>query len=140
LIAAHNATQGNATIVPVFVEVDNHYERVAASGVPARTVEGLVPPSTQSRPDQLDDRAMESLVASVFTGAVPGTVAACDIAAGDGRFVRINPRTSPGLPAPLAWTMSKLATDDLTAQRKTALASTGPAALGAWAAGTVTCA
>ncbi|MBB5872655.1 hypothetical protein F4553_006089 [Allocatelliglobosispora scoriae] len=140
LIARHNATPGNATIIPVFAEVDNHYERVAASGVPARTVEGLVPPSTQARPDQLDDRAMEAMIAGLFTGAVPGTAASCDVASGEGRFVRINPRTSPGLPAPLAWTMSKLATDDLTAQRKIALDGPGPKALGVWATGTVVCA
>ena len=116
LIAQHNATPGNATIVPVLLEVDNHYAQVAAPAEPGRTVEMLVPPSTKDRPDKLDDRAMEAQAAGTFTGALPGSKQECDIAPANGRFARIGPRTSPGLPAPLAWTLSRLATDDLTEQ------------------------
>jgi hypothetical protein len=140
LIAAHNAPgSSNARIVPVLLEVDNHYAQVAAPTEPGRTIEMLVPPSTKSRPDRLDDRAMEGQAAGTFTGPVPGTTSWCDIVPGTGRFVRVGPRTSPGLPAPLAWTLSRLATDDLTAQRTRAVAEQGPAALGRWASRTVTC-
>ncbi|MFI7542875.1 hypothetical protein [Actinoplanes sp. NPDC049599] len=140
LIAAHNAVPGSATIVPVLLEVDNHYAQVAAPTEPGRTVEMLVPPSTKSRPDKLDDRAMEGQAAGIFTGPLPGTARRCDVDASTGRFVRIGPRTSPGLPAPLAWTLSRLATEDLTAQREVAVDEAPAARLSSWARGAVACA
>jgi hypothetical protein len=139
LIASHNSKPGNATVVPVFLEVDNHYAQVAAPSQPGRTIEMLVPPSTKSRPDRLDDRAMEAQAAAVFTGPLPGTEKWCDVTGSGGRFVKINPRTSPGLPAPLAWTLSRLATDDLNAQREAALDEIGPGMLRSWAANLVAC-
>jgi hypothetical protein len=78
LIAAHNAVGSNATIVPVFLFVDSHYSEVAASE-PSRIVEGLVPPLTRSRPDQLDDLAMQQQAAGTFAGDVPGTIDPCDM-------------------------------------------------------------
>ncbi len=140
LIIRHNEQGGNATIVPVFLEVENAYAQVATPTQRGRTVEGLVPPLTKSRPDELDDRAEEQLAAAAFTGAVPGQPAPCDLATGTGRFVVISPTTSPGLPAPLAWTVSQLAVDDLDAQRATALNHPGPKALQDWANGRLTCA
>ncbi|WP_027344765.1 hypothetical protein [Hamadaea tsunoensis] len=125
LIATHNAATGNARIVPVLIEIDNGYAQVAAPRAAGRTIEGLVPPSTKAKPDELDDRAMEQLAGSTFTGPVPGLSASCDVADGQGRFLVISPRTSPGLPAPLAWTLSSLAVDDLRAQLGTALADPG---------------
>ncbi len=140
LIAEHNADSDQARILPVFLEVENHYAQVAPPTERGRTVEGLVPPLTRGRPDQLDDRAEEQQAAATFDGTVPGLTSGCDLIKGGGRFLVISPLTSPGLPAPLAWTMSRLATDDLTAQRVTALAGAGPKAVAAWVSGTVACA
>jgi hypothetical protein len=140
LITAHNQVTGNATIVPVFLEVANSYAQVASPTQRGRTVQGLVPPLTKSRPDQLDDRAEEQMAAATFAGTVPGRGAGCDLVAGDGRFLVISPTISPGLPAPLAWTLSRLAVDDLDAQRGTALTKPGPTAVKAWAGGGLSCA
>jgi hypothetical protein len=140
LITAHNEAGGNATIVPVFIEVANDYAQVASPTQRGRTVEGLVPPLTQSRPAELDGRAEEQTAAATFAGPVPGQGAACDLTATTGRFLVISPLTSPGLPAPLAWTLSQVAVDDLNAQRATAVTQPGPTAAHDWAAGHVTCA
>ncbi|NUT33648.1 MAG: hypothetical protein HOV79_11300, partial [Hamadaea sp.] len=138
LIAAHNTTPGNAQIVPVLLEISNGYARVAAPRVSGRTVEGLVPTSTRARPDALDERALEQQAAAAFAGRVPGSALACDLALNEGRFVVISPRISPGLPAPLAWSLSTLATDDLSAQRERALVTLGPA-VRAWATSNLSC-
>ncbi len=138
LITAHNEVSANATIVPVFVLVDSHYSDVAATE-PSRVVEGLVPPLTRSRPDQLDDLAMQQQAAGAFAGDVPGTPDRCDIEADAGRFVSISPSTTPGLPAPLAWTLSRLATADLNQQRMTALEKASAENIGKWATSGVVC-
>ena len=139
LIATHNATSGNARVVPVFLLIDSHYAEVAAAASPRRVVEALVPPLTRSRPDALDDLAMLEQAAATFVGPVPGTLDRCDTVLGDGRFVSISPQISPGLPAPLAWTLSRLATDDLDVQRAASLESAGAVAVKEWVGGSVTC-
>lgn len=136
LIAEHNAGGKAARIVPVFLEVDNHYAAVAAPGTPDRTAETLVPPLTKDRPDKLDDLTMRARIEAAFAGPVPGTQAACRVDLVADRYVRVSPKISPGLPAPLAWTLSDVATQDLRNQRIKALRETGPARLRAWAAGT----
>jgi hypothetical protein len=131
LIAKHNAqtvehlgadpAARNAVVVPFLVEVDNHYAQVAAPTEPAATIELLIPPSTKNRPDRLDDAVMEARAAATFQGPVPGTQVPGTLNSESGRYLKISPHTSPGLPAPLAWTLSRLATDDLAAQRTEAL-------------------
>ncbi len=138
LIATHNAVATNATIVPVFVFVDSHYSDVAATE-PSRIVEGLVPPLTRSRPDQLDDLAMQQQAAGAFVGDLPGTSDPCDIGSDAGRYVSISPTTTPGLPAPLAWTLSQLATGDLNQQRTDALEKAPAKAIADWATKAVVC-
>ena len=56
-----------------------------------------------------------------------------------GRFVSISPSTTPGLPAPLAWTLSRLATADLNQQRVTALEKASAESIGKWATSGVVC-
>ncbi len=138
LIAVHNAVAANATIVPVFLMIDNHYSEVAAVE-PRKVVEGLVPPLTQSRPDKLDDLAMLQQAAATFTGDLPGTSGKCNIDTEAGRFVSISPSTTPGLPAPQAWTLSRLSIEDLTQQRTTILAIPGATNARDWAEGGVVC-
>jgi hypothetical protein len=67
---------------------------------------------------------------------VPGTDATCGVDLVADRYLRVSPKVSPGLPAPLAWTLSDVATQDLRNQRIKALREAGPARLSAWAAGT----
>jgi hypothetical protein len=139
LIAQHNSTPGIARIVPVFLEVDNHYAEVAAPATPPRTAETLVPPLTKNRPDELDDLTMRARVEALFAGPVPGTAAGstCKVDPQAGRYLRISPKISPGLPAPLAWTLSDVATEDLRSQRTKALKEDGPRTLIDWVDGRI---
>ena len=82
---------------------------------------------------------MQQQAAGAFAGDVPGTPDRCDIEADAGRFVSISPSTTPGLPAPLAWTLSRLATADLNQQRMTALEKASAESIGKWATSGVVC-
>ena len=79
----------NATIVPSSCSSTATTPEVAASE-PSRIVEGLVPPLTRSRPDQLDDLAMQQQAAGTFAGDVPRTIDPCDIGPDAGRFVTVS--------------------------------------------------
>jgi hypothetical protein len=140
LIEAHNQDPHNATIVPVMLDVDNHYAPVAPPSVNGRTVESLVPLLTKPRPAKLTNRADEQEASNTFSGPVPGLAGVCDLTVDQGRFLIVSPLTSPGLPAPLAWTLSRLATNDLDAQRAAAVAKAGPSTLRTWARSAVPCA
>ena len=77
--------------------------------------------------------------AATFTGDLPGTSGKCNIDTEAGRFVSISPSTTPGLPAPQAWTLSRLATADLNQQRVTALEKASAESIGKWATSGVVC-
>jgi hypothetical protein len=123
LVAAHNADPRAPLIVPVFVDIDNHYSKAAKAGPAKRTQQLLVPPLTAARSDRFDDRGVEQLANAEFSTALPGARdTTCTIGYGDGqRFVRIAPPQSPGVQAPLGWTLSRMSMDDLDRQRAEAL-------------------
>ena len=128
-VAGHNRA-GGSRIVPVFVDIDNHYAKAVQVGPVGRTPQTLVPPLTAGRPDKLDDVGVEQLADAQFSVDLPGLDGAtCQVGTKPAqRFVRIAPPDSPGIPAPLAWTLSDMAMDDLDRQRKSAFAATTPAA------------
>jgi hypothetical protein len=130
MVAAHNAAGRGAVIVPVFVDIDNHYARAGKAGTVGRTQELLVPPLTAGRPDKLDDRGVEQAANAEFSLELPGRPGqTCRVGhAATQRYVTIAPPESPGVPAPLAWTLSDMAMDDLDHQRHQALADGTPAA------------
>jgi hypothetical protein len=130
IVAAHNAAGGGARIAPVFVDVDNHYAKAAKAGTVGRTQELLVPPVTAGRPDKLDNRGVEQAANVEFSIDLPGLPGrTCQIGRGPTqRFVYIAPPQSPGIPAPLAWTLSDMAMDDLDEQRAAAFKPGTPAA------------
>ena len=128
-VAAHNA-EGGSRIVPVFVDVDNHYAKAVQVGPVARTPQTLVPPLTAGRPDKLDDIGVEQLAEARFSVDLPGIQGtSCQVGTKPAqRYVHIAPPDSPGIPAPLAWTLSDMAMDDLDRQRASAFAEATPAA------------
>jgi hypothetical protein len=117
-VASHNERPTGARVMPVFLLVDNHYQASARTPAHGRTIELFVPPETMSRPDALDDIAAEQRAAATFRGDVPGLGTACGMRS---RFTAIEPKVSPGLSAPLAWTLSDLSVDDLDQQRRNAV-------------------
>jgi hypothetical protein len=128
-VAAHNAA-GRSRIVPIFVDLDNDYARSNPVGPVARTPQLLVPPLTAGRPDKLDERGVEQLADARFAVDLPGlTGQTCTLKTrGTRRSVHIAPPDSPGIPAPLAWTLSDMAMDDLDNQRRAAFGRGRPAA------------
>ena len=120
LIAAYNAKPANAAhpVVPTLVVVDNHYQSASAAARVPRTAEVLVPLDAYRRAHGTRDTDRWQQAISDFA-TVPGRpgVACTNPAAFAGR-VLLAPTTRPGLPAPLAWTLSGASRQDLTDQRK----------------------
>jgi hypothetical protein len=145
LVAEHNAGRGGSLIVPVYVDVDNHYRKAAKAGTVGRTHELLVPPTTAGRPDKLDDRGVQQRANGEFSVDLPGLRGqTCGVTHVPGaptqRYIYIAPPDSPGIPAPLAWTLSDMAMDELDRQRAAAFAGGTPASgLRAFLEGTATC-
>ena len=133
LVAEHNAQHtargDRPLIVPVFVSIDNHYAQAAKAGAVGAAPQALAPIVTFSRADKLDDRGVEQQANAEFSVGLPGTRdRTCQIGTGEAqRFVRIAPGESPGVGAPLGWTLSKMAIDDLDNQRRTAMRAGTPA-------------
>jgi hypothetical protein len=121
-VAAHNARlrAAQGMVVPLLVHIDNHYQSQAALAPPSRTSELLTPLRTRQRAAATRDPGREQEAGSSFTIALPGTTGwQCDLAEltkGTGE-VLLAPRTRPGLPAPLAWTLARTSRQDLDNQR-----------------------
>lgn len=109
----HNAKSARH-VKPYFLMLDNHYLPVAAARTEARIQELYIPPTTRSRPDELDDVGAEQRARATFPG---------------GTFLAIRPQVSPGLQAPLAWSLSPLSIKDLDGQRDKAMKQPGVVAL-----------
>jgi len=134
LVAAHNAgVSGDAgLVVPVLVNVDNHYQSSARAADPRRTAELLVVPLGKLRAGGTLGAEREQAAMSLVATSPPGSALACQVPAYDpdgepvddesdnqpalGR-VLLAPVTRPGLPAPLAWTLAKGSREDLDDQR-----------------------
>jgi hypothetical protein len=122
-IAAHNAgvDAGRGLVVPMLVHIDNHYQSSAASSPPSRTPELLAPLRTQQRATATRDPGREQQAGASFTVTVPGTAGLqCGVegVTNDTGEVLLAPRTRPGLPAPLAWTLALTSRRDLDNQRE----------------------
>jgi hypothetical protein len=120
LVAAHNAAGVGRRIVPVFVHIDNHYGEAERAGAVHRTPELMVPPHVYGSVDKLDNRGVEQAANAAFSVGLPGLPqVTCRFGAVTGRrYVRIAPTEHPGIQAPLAWTLSAMAMDDLDQQRE----------------------
>ncbi|WP_410614112.1 hypothetical protein [Amycolatopsis sp. lyj-109] len=131
MVSDHNRG-GGATVVPVFLMLDNHYRALATPRAAGRVQELYIPPSTQGRPDALDDVAAEQRAHAAFSEAIPGEDCPVDLPL-DSRFIAIRPSVSPGLQAPLAWSLSQMSIRDLDHQRNTKFAEDPTvAALSKW--------
>lgn len=107
-VTAFNNESDGPTITPYFLVLDNHYLPIARPRADSRIQELYIPPATRGLPDELDDIGAEQRAKAAFP---------C-------RFLAIRPEISPGLQAPLAWSLSQLSVEDLDAQRSKAMAKT----------------
>ncbi|GAB2864468.1 hypothetical protein [Lentzea nigeriaca] len=110
-VALHNSTS-TRTVKPYFLVLDNHYLPIATPRADGRIQELYIPPTTRGLPDELDDIGAEQRAEATFPGS----------------FLAIRPEVSPGLQAPLAWSLSPLSIKDLDSQRHTAMCKTDAAA------------
>ena len=119
LVAAYNAQPANAAhpVVPTLVVVDNHYQSASAAARVLRTAEALVPLDAYRRAHGTrdTDRWQQAISDFATVPGRPGT--ACANPASFAGRVLLAPTTRPGLPAPLAWTLSAASRQDLTDQR-----------------------
>jgi len=112
-VEEHNATPGNRCIVPLYIQIDTGYADPVRGrgraplewGVPVRTV--------RSARDAREANARQA-AALAFSGPIPGRKG--DEANLVDRFAHIYPRAHPGSKAPLGWTLSSTAREDLKRQ------------------------
>ena len=120
LVAAYNAQPANAVhaVVPTLVVVDNHYQSASAAARVPRTAEALVPLDAYRRAHGTRDTDRWQQAISDFATVPDRPGIACANPAAFAGRVLLAPTTRPGLPAPLAWTLSAASRQDLTDQRE----------------------
>ena len=113
-IAEDNAA-GPACVVPVLIEIDNHYletERDAGG----RPKELLAPQQTYGAARSAREANAREAAALAFSGSLPGDRLARLGETDVDRVAHIHPRSHPGMEAPLGWTLSEAARRDLGGQ------------------------
>ena len=116
LVARHNATAGRPCVVPVLLQLDNHYKEPRSPGASGRPWEAAVPIQTVRAARDARENGARQAVALLFaqdevagvSPAVEGTRLV--------RYAHLFPRAHPGTSAPLGWALSQASMDDLTNQ------------------------
>ena len=114
-IAKHNATPGTTCVVPVLLEIDNHYASAPGPAPAGRPWESSVPLQTlgagrDARDAQSRQAAALAFGRSDFDGRKAFVGASTEPI---DRFAHIFPLSHPGAEAPLGWTLSTGAEEDL---------------------------
>jgi hypothetical protein len=112
-VATYNARSAPSCLVPVLLEIDNHYSEPHGPKIGWRPSEILVPTSTITKVRDGREAEAREAAALIFGGeeVAPGARLR-----GVDRVAHIFPRTHPGTTAPLGWTLSDAAQDDLRGQ------------------------
>lgn len=116
---ARAAASGGPCIVPMFVYIDSHYFLPTGPRPDTPPPEGTVPLATLAAAHGAHDTAGAQQAALAFLrDRVPGGEVATTSSADDPlqRFVVFAPRGHPGSEAPLGWSLSSVAKDDLLTQ------------------------
>jgi len=116
LVAEHNARGAVPCIVPVFLQVDNHYKETRNAGATGRPSEAAVPlRAVRAARDARENDARQA-TALLFSEPRAAGVAASVDGVPLVRFAHLFPRAHPGTSAPLGWALSQASMDDLTEQ------------------------
>ncbi len=117
LVAAHNSDPANACVVPVFLQIDNGYADAPGPEPGPRPWESQAPLRALGAARNAREANARQAAALAFTGGLDPVQ---EVRAGDGsalrRFAHVYPRAHPGAQAPLGWTLSDAAADDLRDQ------------------------
>jgi hypothetical protein len=112
LVAEENA-KGGACVVPLLLEIDNHYAEPAGASNGSRPNELFVP--LQALTHARDAREANARIAGAiaFSTNPTGGVDVTEAGATADRIAHVYPRAHPGTEAPLGWTLSRVAAEDL---------------------------
>lgn len=149
LVRAYNQRPGAPCIVPLFIQIDNHYVAPAGPDEGARPSQLEAPPlAVKTSRDGEEANARQA--AALQFGRIVGTTDDGTDASG---YAHIYPQSHPGSQAPLGWTLSAGSMDDLERQLRVqnlaaarvveswygGLSATGPAGSGSsWCGSTPT--
>lgn len=115
-VAAHNRKQRATCIVPVLLEINNHYLSGPGPQPAGRPWESAVPLATLgSGRDARDAQARQAAAIAFGQASFGGLEATVKDRVVD-RFAHIYPRAHAGTEAPLGWTLSEAARKDLEAR------------------------
>ncbi len=117
LVAQHNKTMPTC-IVPVFIEIDNGYRNRNATAAPGRLGQLLAPLTGATAVFGSRDAGWIEQVANQFSRDLGPGVQVVDStgAAVTDRFTRLSLFAHPGVQAPLGWSLSREAVDDIAGQ------------------------
>jgi hypothetical protein len=117
-VAQYNRQANSDTcVVPVFLQIDNHYSEPQGPKPDARPSELLLPPNTYNRVRDAREANAREAAALEFSGPM---AAGEEAHSADGkladRIAHLFPRAHPGTQAPLGWTLSNASMKDLHKQ------------------------
>jgi hypothetical protein len=109
-IQAYNRGRPAQCIQPVVMQIDNDYDSLSATDPPSRPKELLAPISGLGKSGERAAAARQQLAE---LGNELRDLAGCDAAPDLPTYLHIRPRAHPGTQAPLGWSLSGEARDDL---------------------------
>jgi hypothetical protein len=114
IVAAHNRSSAGPCVIPLFIQLDNHYASVSAPTGGAPSQIGVPPEALASVHGTRDDEARQ-LAASLFD--VPVGAANGKPLAG---WAHVYPRAHPASEPPLGWALSSESIADMSNELHTA--------------------
>jgi hypothetical protein len=120
LVSNYNRKRTGYCVVPLMLQIDNHYTEPRGIEKTNRSPELLVPLEAVKAARDARENGARQTAALAFDGAF-GPWKRITIATAAGpqevdRYAHIYPRAHPGTAAPLGWALSEAAMDDLTDQ------------------------
>ena len=140
LVARQNAAARRPCVVPVLLQLDNHYKEPRNSGATGRPWESGVPLQTVRAARDARENGARQAAALLFSTEIAAGVSASAGGAPLVRYAHLFPRAHPGTSAPLGWTLSQASMDDLTNQLRERANANELGKIRRWFASDLTCA
>jgi hypothetical protein len=116
LIRRHNQGGRRPCVVPVLLQLDNHYKEPRSPGATGRPWETGVPIITVRAARDARENDARQAAALLFTAPSAAGISATEGGTTLPRYAHLFPRAHPGTSAPLGWALSQASMDDLTNQ------------------------
>ena len=139
LVARQNAAAAGPCVVPVLLQLDNHYKEPRNSGATGRPWESGVPLQTVRAARDARENGARQAAALLFSTEIAAGVSASAGGAPLVRYAHLFPRAHPGTSAPLGWTLSQASMDDLTNQLRERANANELGKIRRWFASDLTC-